>query len=140
MKKVLYPLAFVVALTFIGLPASAMAEDATQQAFETFEQAVAPIQQQLYAKTTELDALLAGSQRDDAKVQQLFREIGELKGQIFIARQELYGKLGDSDSAYAYGRHHRGGMRGGYGSGGYGHGGGHMGRGGIGRGHHGGRW
>ena len=139
-KMMLLPLSFAFAFAVIGLVGSASAEEQSRDAYEAYSQRVAPIEQQLYAKHAELNAVYANPQPDTAKAQQLFVEIGELKGQLFAARAELRSQLGDYDAPYM-GMHHQGGFsRGGYGpmgNGGYrGHrGGGYMGHGG---GHHGG--
>lgn len=108
MKKVmLLPLSFAFALAIAGLSGSAFAADQTQDAYNAFNQKVAPIQQQLYAKQAELDAVYANPQPDTAKAQQLFREIGDLRGQLFAAEAELRSQVGDSGGQYA-GMHHPG--------------------------------
>lgn len=130
-----------------GLVAAADSTPSAPDAYVDFNQKVTPLRQELYAKQMELDALYNSGTRDDAKVQQLFREIGEIKGKLFVAQSELRSQAGDSGMPYCgmgrgMGMHH-GGM-GGPGMGprgdmGMGYGGGHGGhRGGYGGGHRGG--
>lgn len=150
MKKImLLPLSFAFALAVVGLSGSAFAADQSQDAYNAYTQRVAPIEQQLYSKQAELDALYANPQPDTAKAQQLFKDIGELRGQLFAAESELRSQMGDNVpyagmhhpgefSQGGYGMGHRGGYMG-HRGGGYGYnghrGGGYMGHGG---GHHGG--
>lgn len=142
MKKSML-LSFAFALAIVGLSGSVFAADQAQEAYNAYSQKVAPIEQQLFAKQAELDAVYANPQPDTAKAQQLYKDIAELKGQLFAAQAELRSQVGDSGAPYA-GMHHPGefSQGGGYGNmghrgGGYmGHrGGGYMGHGG---GHHGG--
>ncbi|MDR2392122.1 MAG: hypothetical protein LBE84_10655 [Planctomycetota bacterium] len=148
MKKTMIfflPFAFAAASLF----GAVFSADRTQDAYDAYGRKAAPLERQLYAKQAELDAVYASPQPDTAKAQQLFREIGELKGQLFAAWAELHAQLGESDAPYAgmphsgrFGRHgygypDRGGYRGHRGggqcAGGYGgydgdfirHGGGH---------------
>lgn len=108
MKKVmLLPLSFAFALAIAGLSGSVFAADQARDAYAAYNREVAPIRQQLYAKLAELDAVSANPQPDTAKAQQLFREIGELRGQLFAAEAELRSQVGDSDLPYA-GMHHPG--------------------------------
>lgn len=108
MKKIMIlPLSFAFAIAIAGLSGSAFAADQTQDAYNAFNQKVAPIQQQLYAKEAELDAVYANPQPDTAKAQQLFKEIGDLRGQLFAAEAELRSQVGDSGAPYG-GMHHPG--------------------------------
>lgn len=138
MKKMTF-LSLFFAVAVAGLTGSIFAADEIQDAYAAYQQKAAPIEQQLYAKQAELDALYANPQPDTAKAQHLFREIGDLEGQLFAAGVELRSRLSDSDTPYM-GRHHPGefstdGYMGrGMGHGGYmGHRGGNMRHGG---GHH----
>lgn len=140
MKKMLsVPLSFAFVIALAGMSGTVFAADQAQDALTAYGQRIAPLEQQLYAKQAELDAIYASAQPDTARAQQLFKEIGELQGQLFAAQTELRAQSGDIDAAYA-GMHHPGefSRRGGYMShrGGYmGHRGGYMRHGG---GHHGG--
>ncbi|MDR3175730.1 MAG: hypothetical protein LBU06_04275 [Desulfovibrio sp.] len=86
---------------------------------------IAPLQQQLYAKRTELDAFFSDKvPQTDAKVQGLIKEIGELYAKIYAVNSE-YGLKGDPacpPSGYGY-PDHRGGPGGCGGGPGWGHGG-----------------
>lgn len=126
MRNVTLALLFVSILAASG---SAFAADAVQDAYTKFEATASNVQQQLYTKQTELNALMADNQSQSPRVQELFREIGELEGQLYIARSELHSSLNAAGGG-AYPRHGMpfrggpgyGGCRGGYGfAGGYGH-------------------
>ncbi len=145
MKKLtLLPLCFAFALAC--LPGAASAADGAQDAYGN----IASIEQQLFAKQAELNALNAEPRPDVARAQGLFREIGELEGRLFAARAELgvtgagfqhpceFGQGCYGNNGY-YG--HRYGMRGGYrgNRGGYMMGGGYQGGGRGNRGGGGGR-
>lgn len=117
-KKLIFSLSLAFAVAVIGLSGSALAADAAQDAFNAHNQTVAPLQEQLAGKQAELDALHNSDQRDDAKAKQLFKEIGELKGQLYVAREDLRSKLQEAGVPEGgYGMHHRGGYGGGYGCG-----------------------
>lgn len=131
LKSLSLSLAFAFAIA--GVSASAFAADQAQDAYNAYNQKVAPIERQLYAKEAELDALYGNAQPDTDKAQQLFREIGELKGQLFAAEAEIRSQLGNAGASYG-GMHHPGefpqddyGYRGHRGGGGMRHGGGHHG-------------
>lgn len=109
---------------------SAFGADAVQDAYTKFEATASSVQQQIYAKQTELNSLMVNNQAQSPRVQELFREIGELEGQLYVARSELNTSL----NAAGGGAYPRRGMpfRGGpgygychggynYNSGGYGH-------------------
>lgn len=147
-KKILLSLSLAFAMAIVALPGSALAADAAQDAYNAYNQAIAPIREQLASKHAELGAMRDSEQRDDAKAKQLFKEIGELKGQLYVAQEDLRAKLREAGVPEGgYGMHHRGGTGYGYGCGpdspriseqdGYpmhrgsmGYGGGHMRRGG----------
>ncbi len=113
-KKIMLSLSFVFAFAIVGLAESASAADQVQDAYAAYNQNAGAIEQQLYAKQAELDALYANPEPDTARAQQLFREIGELKGQLFAAEAELRSQAGDPGVAYS-GMHHNGEFsRGGY--------------------------
>lgn len=92
-------LAFLFALVVIA-SGSAFAEDVVQDAYAKFETTTSSLQQQLYAKQTELDTLIANNQAQSPRVQELFREIGELRGQLYLARTELQSTLNSSGGVY----------------------------------------
>ncbi len=99
-KQTFLPLAFAFALVAAGLTNASFAADQAPDAY----QKAAAIEQQLYAKQAELSALSAAPRPDTAKAQQLFREIGELEGQLFAAQAETGLQPGSS------GMHHPGEM------------------------------
>lgn len=103
-KTLLRVFAFTFAFAMAGI---AFAAEQTQDAYAEYNQKVAPVEQQLYAKQAELQALRFSPQPDTAKAQQLFKEIGELRGQLFAARMELRSQAGEAMPPYA-GRRHRG--------------------------------
>lgn len=100
MRTMTLTLLFVSILVASG---SAFSTDAAQDAYSKFESTVSAVQQQLYAKQTELNALMANNQAQSPRVQELFREIGELEGQLYIARTELHSSL-DASGVGAYPR------------------------------------
>ncbi|MDR0362730.1 MAG: hypothetical protein LBJ46_08635 [Planctomycetota bacterium] len=120
-------LSFVFTFAIVGISVG-FAADGAQDAYGVYAQKVAPLEQQLNFKQAELDAIYANPQPDTAKAQQLYKEIGELKGQLFAAEAELRAQLGESDMSYSGGHHngYRGhdGYRGRRGGGYIGHGGG----------------
>ncbi len=122
-KKLLFTLSFAIALSVLGNSSAVMAADSAQEAYASFQQTAIAIDRQLYAKQAELDSLMANNQGTSPRVQELFKEMGELQGQLFAARAALGDTLNKSgNSAYAgRGRFPRGGMGfGGCCSGGYG--------------------
>lgn len=128
-------LVFAVAAAFAVVGDAARAADGVPEAYGK----IASIEQELFAKQNELNALYNAATPDAARAQQLFRDIGELRGQLFAAESELRAQAGSGAAPYA-GMHHPGEFSGydGYGCMGMGMG---MGRGmgrGFGRGHHGG--
>ncbi len=93
MRNVTLALLFVSILAASG---SAFAADAVQDAYTKFEATASSVQQQLYAKQTELNSLMANNQAQSPRVQELFREMGDLEGQLYVARSELHSKLNAS--------------------------------------------
>jgi hypothetical protein len=105
MKKTMIVLpAFVFILAVAGLSGAVFAADQAQ--YDNNREA-ASIEQRIFAKQAELDAVYADPQPDVARAQQLFREIGDLKGQLFAAETGLRSRSGDFGAPLA-GRHHRG--------------------------------
>ena len=132
-KSIVMGLAFAAAMVCGGVYAA----ETPEEAFTAFSKQIAPIQDQIMAKNIELNAAMRADQPDKAKVQQLFAEIGELRGQIAAARVDLDAKLTAAGVPQeGYGMHHNGMMRG---DRGYGHGGSMRHGGGYGYGHGGGR-
>lgn len=130
-------MSLVFALAVVGLSGSAFAADAAADPFRSYVEKAAPIKQQLYAKQGELAAVYAAPQPDTAKIQQLFQEIGALRGRLFALRAEIDAQAGAQGGYPApYGAYGmpcgNDGMGGGFGCGGYGMGGGRGGRGGWG--------
>ena len=126
-------LAVVMAVAASGIQAG---EDALQNAYNAYNQAVAPLQEQLASKRSELANVMNSDTPDKARIQELYQQIGALQGQIASAELDLAGKLGDSGRVNGgYGMHHGGiGSSRGYADGYYGG----MGHGRMGGGHHGG--
>jgi len=116
---------------------------AIQKEYADHYQAIAPLQQELMAKRSELEAMYYGNTVDNNKVQSLFKNIADLEAKLFTANTAFQKKLADKGIPYGgygmgygggYGGHrggyagHRGGYaghRGGYGGHRGGHGGGH---------------
>lgn len=122
-KSKLLSLAFAFAVA--GLLGSALAADRAEDAYNAYSRKVAPIEQQLYAKEVELDELFGSSRPDTGRVQELYKEIGELKGQLFAAEAEFRAQQGGSGAPAGFGHHPGEFSQGGYGR--MGHGGGHHG-------------
>lgn len=127
-KTFIASIMFVFALAIFTSGAAFAADDA-QAAYEAFSQKSETLQEQLYNKQQELGALFASGQRDEAKVQALTKEIGQLEGQLLAAESELRFKLASAgvqvgnQGMYHDGNSYQGANRtaGGYNS----HGGGH---------------
>lgn len=69
-----------------GRGASALTADqqaAAQKIYTQHYQATEKTRQQLYAKTSELNALLYGQKTDDKRIQTLSREVSDLRGKLF---------------------------------------------------------
>lgn len=103
-------------------------QTAVQAIFAEHNKAVSPLRKQLAAKQAELDALYYADNKDNAKIQALFREMADIEAKLYTADADLKAKLAgqgidDWSCRGGYGRGHRG-RHGGYG----GHGGGHGGR------------
>ncbi len=99
-KDSLFSLSLAFVLALAGLSGSAFAADQAQDAYDAYAQKAAPLEQQLYAKQAELNAVSAALQPDTAKAQQLFKEIAELEGQLFAAGVELRSRMGNSRAPY----------------------------------------
>lgn len=69
-----------------GRGASALTADqqaAAQKIYTQHYQATEKTRQQLYAKTSELNALLYGQKTDDKRIQTLSKEVSDLRGKLF---------------------------------------------------------
>lgn len=128
-------IALAFALAIAGFAGAAIAADSGnewQTAYDAFNKTADTVGPQLDAKHMELANQLNSANPDKSRIQELYKEIGDLQGQLAAARVDLQGP---AQMGYAprggYGMHHGGGMgmgRGGYGHRGYmGHGGGHHG-------------
>lgn len=91
-KSMLLFLSLALALGAV-LSGGASAADAVRDAYDAYGQTVEPLRRDLSAKQAELDALYESGQRDDAKAQQLFKDMGEIEGKLFVAETELRDKL-----------------------------------------------
>lgn len=125
-KAYITSIMFAFALAAFTMTGTASAADGAQAAYEAYNQKAEPLQEQLYNKQQELADQFAGVQRDDAKVQALTNEIGQLEGQLLAAESELRSKLSSAGVQLSNrGMYHDGnpyqGNAGGYNS----HGGGH---------------
>ena len=114
-------------------------QTALQEIYSEHNKQCAPLQRQLMAKRSELDALYYGQNADSGKVQGLHREIADIEAKLFTADAELRKKLNDKglvSGGFAMhhggemfdgqGPHHGGGRNGGgWPMHGGGHGGGH---------------
>lgn len=108
-KKLLLPLSLAFAVAIVAVSGNAGAADAVQDAYTAYSQAVAPLREQLAAKHAELAALHNSDQRDDAKAKQLFKEIGDLEGQLYVAREDHRVKMREAGVPEGgYGMHHGG--------------------------------
>ncbi|MDR2820741.1 MAG: hypothetical protein LBB60_09475 [Desulfovibrio sp.] len=86
---------------------------AMQEAYAEAGRTIQPLEQQLYARQAELDALYYKDiPQSDPKSQALIKEIGELEAKLYAARSEMRAKLGDKGFAPG-----RGAWHGGYGRG-----------------------
>ena len=104
-KKTFLALACVIALGAAGMASGAdSAQPQGQTDYEAYMQTVNGIRQQLFAKQAELSALSRSGARDDAKAQQLFTEIGELRGRLYVAESDFRDKTGIDGNGF-----HRGG-------------------------------
>ena len=118
-------------------PSNLSQEQATkaQEMITAHRAAVAPLMQQLQAKRAQLDAQLYSDKPDQAAVEKLGKDIGELQGQLYAARASFRAQLAKEglpadcwqngrDMAQGHGRGwgHGGGRGGGCGGG---YGGGH---------------
>lgn len=135
-------IALAFALAIAGFTGAAVAAEGAdwQAAYDKFSKTADQVGPQLDAKHMELATQLNSPSPDKNRIQELYKEIGELQGQLAAARVDLQGPAGAGYAPHGgYGMRHGGGMRMGMGGGmggGYGHrGGGSMGHGG---GHHGG--
>lgn len=86
---------------------------AAQEIFAEHAKVVSPLHQQMMAKRAELEALSYGKNVDDAKIQSLYREIGDINAKLFKANSDLRAKLEAKGITGGFGGH--GGHRGGYG-------------------------
>jgi type II secretory pathway pseudopilin PulG len=105
MKNIMAAFALLFALAAFGFPpagASADSAQNAQNAYDAFLQTATQIESQLYAKQAELNSLVANNQGTSPRVQELFKEIGELRGKLFTARAELDKTINPSgNSAFA---------------------------------------
>lgn len=94
-------------------------QNAAQEVYTKYSEAVAPLQQQLMAKRAELDALYYGQNADSGKVQALYRDIADIEAKLFTAGKDLKNKFAEKGIPGAgYGTHM--GYAGGHGHGGHG--------------------
>ncbi|MDR1686539.1 MAG: hypothetical protein LBR82_08915 [Desulfovibrio sp.] len=85
-------------------------QKAAQEIQDAFDARIRPVQQQLFAKQAELDALYyKGTPQNDAKVQSLMKEIRNLDSELYTAFAEQRKQMNDKDIP------HYGGMRRGFG-------------------------
>lgn len=83
--------------------------EAAQEIFAEHAKTVAPLHRQLQAKQAELNALSYADKPDQAKVQALFRDIGDIRAKLFSANADLRGKLEAKGIASpGYGSHNGG--------------------------------
>lgn len=109
-KKMLLALSLALVVTIVAISENVGAADAAQDAYTAYSQTVAPLREQLAAKHAELAALHNSDQRDDAKATQLFKEIGDLKGQLYVAGEDHRAKMREVGAPEGgYGMHHRSG-------------------------------
>ena len=78
-----------------GQPVTQEQQAAAQEVFAEYNKRAAPLQQQLMAKRSELDAQYYGQKTDDARVQALFKEIADIESKLYAADTELRTKLVD---------------------------------------------
>ena len=108
-KRRVFPVLWAVALVMGTASGAVFAAEPAQETYSELEQKAVSVRRQLYAKETELDALYAGNELDSDKARQLFRDIGELKGQLFAVQAELRAKFGEPGARYGdMGMYHRG--------------------------------
>ncbi|MDR2603780.1 MAG: hypothetical protein LBC55_00300 [Desulfovibrio sp.] len=85
-------------------------QKAAQEIQDAFDARIRPVQQQLFAKQAELDALYyKGTPQNDAKVQSLMKEIRTLDSELYTAFAEQRKQMNDRDIP------HYSGMRRGFG-------------------------
>lgn len=110
----------VIAVVALGSVATVAAQERSSDSYSQYESVVRPLQKQLFDKRYELEELYRNGTPNDAQVQSLINEMGQLQAQLMAENTRMRSQ--DPDG-YGYGSHWRGGE-------GYAHHGGGWGRGG----------